>query len=910
MDLHNLPAAIAGLTDARRPIRLRISSDTGLCNDLLTIKHVSGTEKMCGGLEYTLLCVSPQAGIPLKQFIANPVEVQFVTASGTLRSICGIVVTAAEGHSDGALATYQLIVRDAFSLLDHTCNTRIFRNASEVDITNILLREWRENNPAVARAFEFDLGRLNSYPQREFTMQYNESNAAFLRRLWKRRGIAWFIQAGPATEGDTADAPVHTLVLFDDVMSLKASDADPANFHHGSGNAQRDSITAWHAVRTLTPGTVSRRSWDYAQAWSMGSEYQNGNDQGVLGRQFAASLDDYLADVPHVAADGADCQSLGATRMKRREYESKRFHGEGGDRHLQVGQWRCLEGHPEIDTHPPEERAFVVTELQIDAENNLPESLDTQVASLFVLNCWPVQGLVPQRADGTRYMNRFTCVRRGTPIVPAYDPRVDLPRTEAQTVIVVGPANEEIHCDRLGRVKVRFPACRVKDHAHAQGAGTSDTDRDSAWLRPASGWAGAGYGALSLPRAGDELVIVFLGGDPDKPIIVGRVHNGKRPAPIFSHASVLPGDKHLSGIVSKEAGAQRTNQLRMDDTPGQISAQLESEHGYSQLNLGFLTHPRHDARAEARGEGAELRSDQAVAIRGAQGVLISADASLRAAGRHLQRDGLNGIAEALTAIQKQLAELAETHNTGGTQTDALAQLSGNVRQWDKDEAGSANHAERAGKPVVAIDAPAGMLIGSQANIAIGAQSHVDIISAGNTQLSSGRELLLQAMERINLFAHALGVKLTAAKGKVEIQAHDDNIELTAAKRIVLTATEEIVIQSPKLTIVTHGAQAVYGGGGIKHQCTGAYTVGSAEVAFCEPEAGSNSPLPLPRSMAMHDQRVRITDFNTATPLANQRYRATLEDGQVIEGVTDAEGLTEVLKSSIPFGRYTIEALFD
>ena len=122
MDLHNLPAAIAGLTDARRPIRLRISSDTGLCNDLLTIKHVSGTEKMCGGLEYTLLCVSPQAGIPLKQFIANPVEVQFVTASGTLRSICGIVVTAAEGHSDGALATYQLIVRDAFSLLDHTCN--------------------------------------------------------------------------------------------------------------------------------------------------------------------------------------------------------------------------------------------------------------------------------------------------------------------------------------------------------------------------------------------------------------------------------------------------------------------------------------------------------------------------------------------------------------------------------------------------------------------------------------------------------------------------------------------------------------------------------------------------------------------------------------------------------------------
>lgn len=216
------------LTEANRPIRLRLFRGEGSADDKLLVKHVSGVETMCGGIEYSLLCVSTEAGLPLKQFIANPVELQFVTDTGGLRSVCGIVASAIEGQGDGGLATYQLIVRDALSLLEKTSNTRVFRNASETDITNTLLREWREANPAVARAFEFDLGQLKTYPAREFTMQYNESNAAFLRRLWKRRGIAWFIRPGASSEHGSGDVPAHTLVLFDDAMSL----AENAARHH------------------------------------------------------------------------------------------------------------------------------------------------------------------------------------------------------------------------------------------------------------------------------------------------------------------------------------------------------------------------------------------------------------------------------------------------------------------------------------------------------------------------------------------------------------------------------------------------------------------------------------------------------------------------------------------------------
>ncbi|HAT32178.1 MAG TPA: type VI secretion system tip protein VgrG, partial [Janthinobacterium sp.] len=372
-----------------------------------------------------------------------------------------------------------------------------------------------------------------------------------------------------------------------------------------------------------------------------------------------------------------------------------------------------------------------------------------------------------------------------------------------------------------------------------------------------------------------------------------------------------PGDRYLSGIVSQEIRGTRANQLRLDDTPAQISAQLASDHAASQLNLGYLTHPRSGGRAEARGEGAELRSDEAVAIRGGKGVYISADARLRACGRQLERTGLTGLAEVINNIQQHLAQLADTHGADETDNKALSQLVKHVAQWENGsnvERGAASAG--GGAAIVGVDAPAGMILSSGDNIALGAQSHVDIVSVGNTQLSSGRKLLVRATESISLFAHKLGMKLIAASGKIEIQTHKDSIELTSAKRIVLSASEEIVLQAPKVTIISDGAQAAYGGGRITYQCTGAYAVKAATFGYTGPGAGDPGVLKLPKSEAAHDQRVRITDLNTGAPLTNQRYRVTMEDGQVIEGTSDANGMTQVLKSKIAFGRYTLQALYD
>jgi type VI secretion system secreted protein VgrG len=916
MNLKDLIDASANLTEANRPIRLRLSQERHVLDDVLLIKRVTGCESLCGGLEYRLLCVSTRADLPLKEFIALPVELQFVTDRGDARAVCGIVAQAAAGQSDGGLATYELVIRDALALMEHRTNTRVFRNRNELDITELVLDEWRQHNTVLAKAFDVDWSYVTgTYPAREFTMQHNESDADFLRRLWKRRGIAWFMRPGQASQSQSPDIPAHALVLFDDAYRLPQNAAGTVRYHRDDGTETSDTIIGWSPVRTLKPGNVARQSWDYLQARPMTSNASSRMDQGAMGNQFAVGLDDYLIDVPHAGEDGNDYRNLGELRMKRHEYESKCFFGEGSVRALCVGQWIALTGHSEIDTHPANEREFIVTRLEVDAENNLPKTLNDQVQRLFALSRWndaSSNNTLRQASDerGMRYTNRFACVRRKIPIVPAFDPRTDLPRAQLQSAIVVGPAGEEVHCDEHGRVKVRFPGTRDEDHNHAQGAGASDTDRDSAWVRVASTWASNHWGTITLPRVGDEVIVDFLGGDPDKPIIVAQVYGGMAPPPSFSHTGTLPGNKYLAGIKSKEVEGVRYNQLRLDDTPGQINAQLSSQHGYSELNLGWLTHPRNDGKSDARGEGAELRSDLAVAVRGAQGVLISAAARQKASGKQLDRGELTGLVDALQGVQQQLSELSATHHADGTDDKELRQLIAYLKEWEAGSNTESGGTGAGGQPVVALSAPAGVAVTSQDNIAIGAQTHVDVVSIGNTQLSVGRKLLARASENISLFAHRLGIKLIAASGKLELQTHADDIELTSSKRIVLTATDEIVLQAPKIRFVAQGAQVDIGGGTITQQSSGEHTIKSSKFAHVGPGGGSPLAVPSITSESAHDQQTVLRWIGTDEPMTNQRYRITTEDGRTFEGRTNAAGVTERFTSALPFGRYSIEALDD
>jgi type VI secretion system secreted protein VgrG len=906
MNLNDLTGAMSGLSESNRPIRLRLSHEQRVLDDVLLVQRASGTETICGGIEYQLQCVSTDAHLPLKEFIALPIELQFVTDRGALRSVCGIVAQALAGQSDGGLATYQLVVRDALALMEQRTNTRVFRNASEVDITEVMLAEWR-GNPVLARAFEVDLSQVTGkYPVREFTMQHNESDAHFLRRLWKRRGLSWFIRPGKASEAGSNDTPAHTLVLFDDASTLTQNAAGTVRYHRDDGTEGRDSITAWSPVRTLRPGSVARHSWDYAQAGLMASSGQARSQQGTLGDQFAASLEDYLIDMPHAGDTGDDYRRLGDLRLLRHEYESKCFHGEGSVRDLCVGQWIGLTDHPEIDTHPPEEREFVVTALTVHAENNLPKTLSDKAQRLLGANCWeagPDAAALEQASDerGVRYSNHFTCVRRGIPIVPAFDPRADLPRPRLQSAIVVGPDGEEVHCDQYGRVKIRFPGARTQDHSHAQGAGASATDRDSAWVRVASTWASNQWGTITLPRVGDEVMVDFVGGDPDKPIIVGQVYNGTAPPPTFSHAGSLPGNKYLAGIKSKEVQGARYNQLRLDDTPGQINAQLASEHAHSELNLGWLTHPRHDGKGEARGEGAELRSDRAVVVRAAQLMLLTTQAMLQAQGKQLERGPLETLLENSHSLLEALGQYAEQHNALAVDLDAHKKINTDLRNAEQgtNTQPSGASADPGGAPLIAHYAEGGFASATPYSSVNYSGQHQNLIAQRNIQLVAGDHFNVNAGKGISLFAHKDGIKQIAHHGKFEIQAQHDSIDVAADQNVKISAIngEVIIVASKKITLVSGGAYLTIGDGKIEHGCPGEFTVKAGMHNWAGPASASQAMQKFSEGSIDFNERFVLTN-KLGDPVANRKYEIKRADGTILRGVTDALGNIEQQQSLV------------
>jgi type VI secretion system secreted protein VgrG len=910
------------LVTTNRPLRLRLDMVGGVNNDMLLPQRVFGTEELCGGIEYRVLCVSSNASLPLKQMIAVPAALDVVTDQGELRSVCGIVTEASSGDSDGGLASYQLVIRDALAILEKRTNTRVFRNLDEVEIVRCILNEWRHESPILGTCFKHEVDEAfaaRQYPRREFTMQHNESDAAFIRRLLKRRGIGWYIRAGA-----DQDMPTHSLVLFNNADSLRQNAAGTVRYHRDGATEERDAITSWSAVRTLQPGAVTRHSWNYRNPQGrdfMMMDAASGVNQGVHGNELAASLDDYQILAPHAGDDNQDLCKLGLLRMTRHDYESKCFHGEGSVRDFCAGEYFTLADHPEVDQHPAEERDFVLTALRVAAQNNLPKALAARVERLFSRSRWGAQSASAfQReaaeavASGPLRMHvQFTAVRRGVKIVPSYDARTDLPAALMQSAIVVGPKGEEVHCDQLGRVKIRFPGTRSADHQHANGAGTLDTEADSAWVRVASNWAGNGPGSVQqcgtvgLPRVGTEVLVNFLGGDPDKPVIVGQLYNEVAEPPGLSNAGNLPGNRYLSGIKSREIGGIRASRLEFDDTLAEISTTLASDHGKSELNLGFLTQPRREGTGEARGQGAELKSEKAVVIRGANGVLISASGFGASNGSLLSRDEMIDSGELAMQIGQQLSKLAQKHAEDPVDGTEVADLGKKIANWHE-SAISTSGVNGENPSIIALSAPKGIFIGSQDALALTARSSVDVLSGGDARISTGGNLLLRTTRALSLFALKLGIKLIAAGGDIRIQAQDGDVEISSSKKIKLVANEAIELHAPNIKFVAQGCQVNYGGGRAVQQTTGTHTIKSSKFVHEDGVGGIPENLDLPSTDVEHDQQVLVTLMGSGQPIPNKKYRITVEDGNVIEGVTDQEGMTKKFRTKIAFATYRIELL--
>ena len=664
-----------GLNAQKRAIHVQFSNEE--LNNQVFLQRIEGKHQLNDGLHAELICLSTNPHIALKQFIGVQLAVDQVTDSGQLFRMTGIVTEACYGQSDGALTLYKLSLNDATNLWHKRRNSRVFMNKTIVEVTEVLFKEWQEKSPLFAASLSLDLNGLKqSYDVRPFVMQHNESDYDFLTRLWRSEGISWLIdEAELFVPHFSIPIQSQKLRLIDDNSQYQALARRSIRHHRSSATEYQDSITGFVAVRSLQPTAVHLQRWQpdaLAQDEGAGSvitthSHSTSFDSVSLGLEQAwhvspAWMQDLKGEDQATASGNSQLEKQNQILNDRYALQAKFFKAYSSVRDSQVGYWFNLIDHPEINQHDVVDQEFLIISKTFYNQNNLPKDLQQQVRQLLKQSRW--HALEDEGAE--RQANELTLIRRQIKITPEYDPLQHRPIAYPQRAKVVGPEGETIYVDEWGRIKVRFLFTRSDDHGHDGGAGSNDNDTDSAWVDVLTPWAGEGYGARFLPRIGEVVVIDFFDGNIDRPFVTGRIHEAQRSPTKFDVKGQLPDTKKLSGIRSQEVNGSGFNQLRFDDTTGQISTQLQSSHAATQLNLGNLSHPKIQETSSGRGEGFELRTDAWGAVRAGKGMFISTYAQEQAIADHLEAAQAQSLLSQGYESMKMLSEVAAKQ-----QTDAL-----------------------------------------------------------------------------------------------------------------------------------------------------------------------------------------------------------------------------------------------
>ena len=249
----------------------------------------------------------------------------------------------------------------------------------------------------------------------------------------------------------------------------------------------------------------------------------------------------------------------------------------------------------------------------------------------------------------------------------------------------------------------------------------------------------------------------------------------------FDDKGKLPDTKKLARIKSKEYQGEGFNQLRFDDTTGQISAQLQSNHAASQLILGKLSHPKDKAESEDRGEGFELRTDQWGAVRAGDGLLLSTHKQDQAQGEHLDEQVAKQQLQGNQSNAKALSEVAKNQQTD--EIESLEQLKDFADQIQDKIA-------KFEKALLLLNSPAGIGLSTSEDIHLSADGQINQIAGDSINLSTQKNLVAHVQNRISLFAAQNGIKQVAAKGKFELHAQSDGINLLAKQGIQIISTED------------------------------------------------------------------------------------------------------------------------
>ncbi|MCD1609448.1 type VI secretion system tip protein VgrG [Stutzerimonas kunmingensis] len=503
------------------------------------VLEFQGREAVSQPYRFDLELVSERPDLDLESLLHRPA---FLALAPDGSGIHGLVHQAAQGESGQRLTRYRLTLVPQLAYLAHRINQRIFQHLSVPQIIAQVLEE----HGIQADAYRFQLGPV-IYPPREYCVQYDETNLHFIQRLCEEEGIHYHFEH--STRG-------HVLVFGDDQTVFPRLAA--TTYQQDSGLVADQPVIKRFGLRLETrTSRVTRRDYDF--------EKPRLTMETAFYCDFQPDLEDY--DYPGRFTERTRGKHLSQRALERHRHDYELAEGESDQPRLVSGHFLPLGEHPRSDWN----QLWLLTEVL--HEGKQPQVLEESVTS------------DSQSRDGFTqgYRNHFTATPWDIPFRPALNhpkPKV----LGSQTAVVTGPAGEEIHCDEYGRVRVQF---------HWDRHGQAD-DKTSCWLRVSSSWAGDRYGGIAIPRVGMEVLVTFLEGDPDQPLVTGCLYHKEHQVPYD-----LPANKTRTVFKTLSSpGGGGYNELRIEDRKGAeqiyIHAQRDWDENIEHDQKIRVGHERHD----------------------------------------------------------------------------------------------------------------------------------------------------------------------------------------------------------------------------------------------------------------------------------------------------------------------------
>jgi type VI secretion system secreted protein VgrG len=576
--------------------------------DEFRVVRFDGADALSELFEYELELVSENHEVPFDAIVGKPVA---LTIRGKLvddvrqgeSHVHGIASRFEQGPIGTRLSTYYLTLVPRFWTLQNRIDTRVFQ---ELTVPQIVKQVF-ENAGVPASAFRDSL--KGSYPAREYCVQYQESDWDFASRLLEEEGIAYFFEQG---EDD------HVLVLADDVSAFAAlPESEDVPFRDPSGQETgEDSITDFRFSQAVRTGAVLLRDYNFTRPQTnLDARSQAAADSDLASYEFPGRY--------QVAAEG---NRLARVRLEEQQATRRVARGVGSVRRFASGRRFTLKGHARADRN----KSYLLT--RVEHHGYEPQALERDAP-------------VPTGDQGEpKYRNDFQCIPAEVPFRPARaTPRPCIRGT--QSAVVVGPSGEEIYTDEYGRVKVHF---------HWDRHGEAD-ETCSCWIRVSQSWAGGGWGSSYIPRIGQEVLVSFLDGDPDRPYLVGSLYNNSQMPPYD-----LPAQKTKSTLKSASSpGSGGFNELRFEDKAGEeqiylhaqkalevkvLEDRLEQVERDSHLivrrdQLESIENERHTKIGSD--DVTEICKDQHLAVSGKQATQISGSQSVKVSGAVAEEYGQN-----------------------------------------------------------------------------------------------------------------------------------------------------------------------------------------------------------------------------------------------------------------------------